>query len=411
MDKRTRRRVVGRVLAALVLGGAAALIVRGLMPKPVAVTLGRVERRSFEVSVDETGKTRIRDKYLVSAPVSGNISRIALEVGAKIDEGAAVAEISPLAPQLLDARTRSEASARVDVALANLARTRAAIARAQSAFDFAQAEAERSRQLQREGGMSEQQLERAEYQQRAAADELASARVAERVSANELSAARAALGSVSGSSGRTFTVEAPVSGRVLRVLQESAGVVQAGTPLLELGDPRALEIVVDVLSTDAVRIEPGANAHIVRWGGDYALQARVQRKEPSAFTTRSALGVEEQRVPVILDLVDPPSRWAALDDGYRVEARIRVAQVEGALVVPASALFREGGAWAVFKVDDSRAAKARVDVGVRNPDWAEVRAGLAEHDRVILYPSDQVHQGVEVSARDEGEQSSRAARD
>jgi len=402
MDKRKRRRIVGRTFTLLGLAAAATLIGLGFVPKPVRVSMGKVEQRALEVTVDESGKTRIRNKYVVSAPATGQLSRITLEAGDPVEEGMLVAQISPLVPQLLDTRTRAEAEARVEVAQANLQRTQSAVARAATAREFASSQTERSRKLRSEGGVSEQQYEEAEYQLRAADEELASTRLAERVSANELAAARAVLTSVrSGQGGASSVLDviAPAPGRVLRVLQESEGAIQAGAPLLEIGDPRALEIVVDILTTDAVRVAVGASARIERWGGDYPLAARVQRKEPSAFTTRSALGVEEQRVPVVLDLVDPPERWAALADGYRVEVRIRVAHAADATVVPASALFREGGNWAVFAVREGHARKARVEVGLRNADWAEVAKGLELGDRVVLYPSDQVVEGVEVAAQ------------
>lgn len=385
-----------------VLGLAAALIAAGFMPKPISATAGKVTRRALEVTVDESGKTRIRDKYVVSSPVTGQLSRIVLREGDVVAEGDVLAQITPLAPQLLDARTRAEAGARVEVADANLKRTQAAIKRAQTALAYAQSQAERSRTLQRQGGVSQQQFEEAEYQLRAAQEEFASSQLAERVANGELSAARVALLSIN--EGRhapstELSVVAPTAGRVLRVAQESEGAVQAGMPLLEIGDPEKLEIVVDVLTTDAVGILVGAQARIERWGGDYPLAARVQRKQPSAYTTRSALGVEEQRVPVILDIVEDPKRWTALGDGYRVEAQIQVTRVENALVVPASALFREAGAWTVFAVRDARAKKQRVELGIRNPDWAEVKSGLTEGESVILYPSDQVADGVRVETR------------
>jgi len=400
MDKRKRRRIVGRVITALVLGAALTLIALGFVPKPVRVTIGTVERRPLEVTVDESGKTRIRNKYVVSAPASGQLSRITLEAGDPVEAGARVAQIAPLVPQLLDTRMRAEASARVEVAQANLVRMQSTIARATTAASFAKSQAERVRKLRSEGGVSEQQFEEAEYQLRVAEEELASARLAERVSANELAAARTALVSVHNErDGAALDVIAPAAGSVLRVLQESEGAIQAGAPLIEIGDPRSLEIVVDILTTDAVKVAVGAVARIERWGGDYPLAGRVQRKEPSAFTTRSALGVEEQRVPIVLDLVDDPARWRALADGYRVEVRIRVAHVDAALAVPASALFREAGAWAVFALREEHARKVRVEVGVRNSDWAEVKKGLAQGDRVVLYPSDQVVEGVEVTAQ------------
>jgi HlyD family secretion protein len=211
--------------------------------------MGQVQRRPLELTGDEAGKTRIRDKYVVSAPVTGSLSRIALVAGDAVAEGEHVAELAPVAPQLLDARTRLEVAARVEVAEANLARTRSVIARAESAFELARSQAERSRQLHSQGGVSEQQLERAEYELQAATDELASARSARRASEHELAGARAALSSISTKDGRKITLVAPLTGRVLQVFQPSAGPVQAGTPLLELGDPSALEVVADVLST------------------------------------------------------------------------------------------------------------------------------------------------------------------
>jgi HlyD family secretion protein len=198
-------------------------------------------------------------------------------------------------------------------------------------------------------------------------------------------------------SGGKLSLTAPVAGPVLRVFQESAGVVQAGSPLLEIGDPTTMEITVDVLSMDAVRIERGAEAQIERWGGEHALKARVREKQPAAFTTRSALGVEEQRVPVLLDLVDPRDQWKALGDGYRVEARIRVAYIKDAIVTPTSALFRENGGYSAFVVKAGKAKKTSVEIGARTPDWAEVKSGLSVGDVLVLYPSDTVVDGVKVS--------------
>lgn len=398
MDQRKRRRIVGRIITFAVLGGAAVLIALGFIPKPVPATVGKVEQKTLEVTVDEPGKTRIRTKYVISAPVMGELSRVTLRAGDVVEVGAIVAEISPVAPMLLDERTRAEANARVAVAQANLARTQSAIKRAESARSFARDQAERTRKLHAESGTSQQAYEQSEYQQQSAEEEYASTQLGEKVAANELEAARAALASMSGkNAGSKLTLSAPVRGQVLRVYQESAGVVQAGSPLLEIGDPRALEVVVDVLSSDAVRIEPGAVAHIERWGGDESLHARVRSKQPSAFTTRSALGVEEQRVPVLLDIVDEESRWRALGDGYRVEAHIRTANVDNAVVAPGSALFRQEGAWTAFAVRGGKAARVKVELGARTPDWVEVKSGLAKGEQVVLYPSDQVADGVELS--------------
>lgn len=401
MDKRKQRRLVGRIITGSVLLGVATLIALGFVPKPVPVVVGKVEHRALEVTVDEPGKTRIRSKYVVSAPVTGQLSRINLEAGDQVADGAVVAEIFPVAPQLLDERTRSSAVARVSVAQANLLRVQASIGRADTSLRFANSQAERARKLRSEGGTSEQAFEQADFQARAAEEELASSRLAERVAQSELLAARSALASVSGKPGASNKVQvvAPTRGQVLRVLQKSEGVVQAGTPLLELGDPRELEVVVDVLTTDAVRIAVGAPARIERWGGDYPLAARVQRKQPSAFTTRSALGVEEQRAPVILDIIEDPTRWQQLGDGYRVETLIRVSKLESAVVVPAGALFREHGDWVTFAVKGGKAKKLTIEVGARTPDWAEVKRGLSAGEQVVLYPSDQVLDGVELSSQ------------
>jgi HlyD family secretion protein len=396
MDKRKRKRLVGRIITTLVLLGMGTLIGLGFVPKPVPVTTGKVERQSLEVTVDEPGRTRIREKYVISAPVTGQLSRIQREAGDNVDENSVVAEIAPLAPQLLDERTRAEATARISVAQANLARSGANVKRAESALAFARDQAARERKLHAQNGTSAQALERAEYQEQSAEDEFAAAQLGTRVAASELAAARAVLASMDAGGGGKFQVTAPIRGQVLRVIQESEGVVQAGTPLLEVGDPSTLEIVVDVLSTDAVRIALGAGARIERWGGDYALKARVRRKQPSAFTTRSALGVEEQRVPVLLDLREDPARFRALGEGYRVEAHIQVANITSAVVAPASALFREEGAWTAFYVRAGKAYRAKVATGARTPDWIEVKRGLKPGDEVVLYPSDQVHDGVKV---------------
>ena len=440
MDKRKRSRIVSRVVTLVVLVGVATLIALGFVPKAVPVSVAKVERRTLEVTVDEPGKTRLRERHVISAPVAGQLARITLRAGDRVERDAVIAQISPVAPQLLDARTRAQAEARVEVAKANRERARAAARRAQSALTFAREQAARSRKLQAQGGASQQALEQAEYAARAAEEELATLRVGERVADNELAAARAALASMAGAgAGRdtlgerhdestrdaprpnaretelsaavahdrpasglaettdAITVRAPLAGQVLRVLKESEGVVTSGTPLLELGDLRAIEVVVDVLSADAVSIAPGASARIDRWGGSGVLSARVRAKEPSAFTTRSALGVEEQRVPVLLDLVDPVERWQGLGDGYRVEARILTARIDDAVVVPASALFRDAAGFATFVIRDQRAHKVLLAVGARTPDWVEVKRGLEPGSTVVIYPSDQVTDGAKVA--------------
>ena len=402
MDPRKRRRIVGRVITSLVALGAVSLIAYGFVPSPIPVNVGRVDRQRLEVTVDESGKTRIRSRYIVSSPVMGSLSRISLKPGDVVKEGEVLAQISPMAPQLLDERTRSEAGARVSMSAANVDRSKVTIKRAEAALNFAREQAKRLRSLKAEAGASQQSLEQAEFELRAAEEDFAAAQFAERVANHELAMARAAVQSNDGSkAGPTLPLTAPITGHVLRVYQESEGVVQPGAPLLEIGDPTALEIVVDVLTTDAVQIQPGAEAHVERWGGEGTLTARVRKKEPSAFTTRSALGVEEQRVPVVLDLVDPPEKWAQLGDGYRVETRIRTALVPDALVAPGGAKFRDGESWAVYKIDGERARKVQITPGKSTPDLVEIKSGLKQGDQVILYPSDQVKDLAKVAASEE----------
>jgi HlyD family secretion protein len=398
MEQRRRRRIIGRIISGTVLTVAAGLISLGFVPKPVPVVIGKVERRPLEVTVDESGKTRIRARYVVSAPVVGNLARLVLRAGDAVEEGAVLAEISPVSPGLLDQRTRSEAVARAAMSEANLERARISVKRAEAALGFARDEAKRLRTLHASQGTSKQALDETEFKLRAAEEDFAASQYGERVAANELNMARAAIASMAPNKEKppALVLQAPISGRVLRVHQESEGVVQPGMPLIEIGDPGKLEVVVDVLSTEAVKIQAGAAARIERWGGDHPLEARVRRKEPSAFTTRSALGVEEQRVPVVLDLEGSPADWSALSDGYRVEARIRTALIPNALVAPASATFRDGANWALFQVREGKAEKAALELGARTPDWVEIKGGVGEQSSVILYPSDQVGDGVDV---------------
>ncbi len=402
MDKRKRRRLLGQLVTGLFLAAVAAAIGLGFVPDPVSVDMAKVEQRTLEVTVDEAGKTRVKARYTVSAPVSGNLARISLKAGDSVKAGEVIARISPMVPMLLDDRTRSEASSRAAMAEANVQRMRATVQRAESAVTFAQDRATRVRGLHAGNATSRQALDEVEFGVRSAQEDLSVARFSQRAADHELAMARAAIASMSGKSnqqGPVLEVTAPADGRVLRVYAASEAVVQPGTPLLEIGDPSALEVVVDVLTTDAVRITEGAVARIERWGGDGTLEARVRGKEPSAFTTRSALGVEEQRVPVLLDLVTEPSKWQQLGDGYRVETSIVIARVDNALAVPASAVFREGAGWSAFTVDQGKAHKRQVTLGARTPDWIEVKGGLEAGARVILYPSDRVTDGNEVVSR------------
>lgn len=401
--RRALRRWARRLLTAAVLLGIVAMIVIALLPRPIEVDTARVRRGTMRVTIDEDGRTRVIDRYVVSAPLTGNVARIELDPGDLVHAGDVVARLVPLTPPLLDARTRAEAEARLAAAQAQERQVRASVDRLRAGVDFAESEAERTRRLVAQGGLPSQQLDRAEMELRTQREALTSQQFAARVASHEIQLARAALGRfdprVARGEQEQLEVTAPVDGVVLRVVQESAGVVQAGAPLIEIGNPSALEIAVDVLTSDAVRIPVGARATLERWGGEETLEGRVRRIEPSAFTRVSALGVEEQRVNAIIDLDTPRERWESLGDGFRVEARIVVSESEDVLIVPSTAVFRHGEGWAVLAVREGRAERVAIDPGARNGVEVEVREGLEEGEEVIVHPSDRVTDGVAVQRR------------
>jgi HlyD family secretion protein len=387
------------VLVVLVALGA--VFVVALQPQPVPVDAAVVDRGPIEVVVDEPGRTRVIDRYVVSAPLSGNLGRLELHASDAVAEGQTVARVVPLAPALLDARTRTEAQARLEEARARREQARFSIAHARELLEFAERESERQRQLASSGAVPSQQAERAFMEERTRRGEVTSLQFALRIAEHEVRVAEATLGRLDARPGATpdgLEVTSPVAGVVLRVVRESAGVVQAGEPLLEVGDPAALEIVTDVLTSDAVRIAPGAQVRIDGWGGE-PLEGRVRLVEPSATTRVSALGVEEQRVNVVIALDSPHARWSALGDGYRVETHVTVERREDVVRVPASALFRTGDGWAAYVVAGEVVHLRPVEVGLRSRDAIEVVSGLAEGDRVVVYPGERVVEGAEVSAR------------
>jgi HlyD family secretion protein len=406
-------RNVGSKLFVLLTGAA---VVGGLgyafLPEPVEVDLATIERGTLRVTVDEDGKTRIREKYVVSAPLVGRLLRINMDPGDPVVAGKTLlATIEPRDPDLLDARAVAQAEARVKAAEATLKKVEPQLEEVRVAQAFAEAEMTRARQAARGNAVSQSELENAELLYRQRSEELRSMRIQEEIARFELEQAEAALlrtrprdsdaadGKSNGNGGWTFTIYSPINGRVLRVFQESAAVVNAGTPLLELGDPLDLEAEVDVLSRDAVQIQPGALVLLEHWGGEPPLHGRVRLVEPSGFTKISTLGVEEQRVNVIVDLVDPPVARDTLGDGFRVEARIVIAEANDVLKVPTSALFRVGEKSAVFRVDGEIARQQFVTVGRQNGLEAEVIDGLAEGDQVIVHPSDQIEDGVKIRPR------------
>ncbi len=402
--RRSTWRVVSRwlkrgLLLAFAIGGLV-LIILALLPKPVPVDVARVEQGPMKVTVDEDGKARVKDRYVVSAPLTGRVARIELDPGDQVKQGDLLARIEPVASPLLDERSRSTAEARVSASSAAKRQTAAQVQRADASREFAKHEAERARSLAAEGALSKAQLEQSLLAERTAAAEAESARFAQRVADYEVLMAQAALGHLDKGKGAgdQLVVPAPVSGRVLAVLNKSEGVVQPGTPLIEVGDPNALEIVADVLTSDAVKIQPGAVVTVDRWGGP-AIEGRVRLIEPSAFTRLSALGVEEQRVNIVIDLVAPPEQWAALGDGYRIEAHIVVWQSDAAVRVPASAVFRNGDAWAVYRVEGEVARLQTVQLGERTPSHVQIVEGLQAGTEVVLHPSDRIRDGVPVARR------------
>ncbi|HWN70333.1 MAG TPA: HlyD family efflux transporter periplasmic adaptor subunit [Haliangium sp.] len=407
---RRARRTLGRwvkriVLVALAVAALAALVT-SFLPKPVSVDLAAATRGPMRVSVREDGKTQVEHRYVISAPIAGNLLRIDLEPGAPVAAGQVLARIVPAIPPLLDARTRAEAGARLDVALASQRQAAAQAEAARVAHELATREAERYRALGARNAMSQEAVDRAVYEARARVEDVASAEFAIKVAAHQVSMARAALGRMQGPRGQAasaeeIALESPIAGQVLKVFQESETVVAPGQMLIEVGDTRALEVVVDVLTRDAVHIVPGAAVTIERWGGDKPLEAHVHRVEPSAFTRLSALGVEEQRVNVVIDLDDPPEAWAALGDGYRVEVAITIWAADDVLTVPVSAVFRHGDAWAVYLDQGGYARLTPVEVGRRNQDRAQILSGLDAGARIILHPSDRVTDGVALLARHE----------
>jgi HlyD family secretion protein len=402
MDKASGlRKWIRRSLIAFAMLAVVGLIVVAWIPNPVEVEVAAVERGPLVVTVNEDGRTRVKDRYVVSAPITGNLARLDLEAGDTIEQDQVIARLVPLPPPLLDSRTRAEAKARVDAAQAATRQSQAAVNRARYERDFAKQEADRALAVVEQGGLARSDADRAVSTYRSAQEALSSANFGARVAAHQLKLAETALMQLSGKAEDAEQLEiiSPVGGQVLKIFQESEGVVQGGMPILEVGDPEALEIVVDVLSQDATRIPAGASATIERWGGKNPLRGHVRVVEPSAFTKLSALGVEEQRVNVIIDLDEERALWSTLGDGYRVEARVSVWEGKDVLRVPASAVFRSEEAWATFVVEEGTAVLRSVEIGESNGLETEVLSGLDEGDTVIAYPSDSVRDGVSVKAR------------
>lgn len=388
------------VKIALVIGIVAAAGVWAFTPGAVPADFADVGRGTLQVTVNEEGRTRVRDRFVVSAPLPGRMKRIELEPGDPVSAGkTVVAEFQPSDPALLDVRTRAELEARVKAAESALGGARADRERVRAELVFAQSDLKRSRSLVEEKVLAPRELEGAERQAEALTRALQSAEFAARTAQHELELARASLISSRGGRAVPIPLYSPIDGVVLRLLQESEMVVPTGQPLLEIGNVRDLEIVSDLLSSAAVRVEPGQKVLIEQWGGDRPLSGHVRLVEPSGFTKISALGVEEQRVNAIIDFDDPPGKRPNIGDGYRVEVRIIVALRENVLKVPTSSLFRRGDDWAVYVVENGRAVTRMVQIGQRTGLEAEITGGLSGGEQIIVYPSDAVGDGVKVTSR------------
>lgn len=376
------------------------LVAAGLWPKSLPVEVATVARGNVLVTVNEEGMTRIKNRYVISSPVAGQLQRIDWKPGAVVKAGETVlAMLETKGADLLDVRGQAEAEARVRAAQSNRQMAGAQLARARAAFTMVSNDLVRFRGLADRGAISQQEFESATMREATAAQEVRAAEFSEQVAEFELQQARALL--VRGQPGGNvdqapLVITSPVDGRVLRVFQESSRVVPGGLALLEVGDPTDLELRIEVLSRDGVAIQPGARVIVEQWGGPTSLEARVRLVEPSAFTKISALGVEEQRVYVVADFTSPVSQRPTLGDNYRIEARVVVWEGKNILRVPAGALFQRGGAWQTFAVIGGKTMIKTVKVGRTNGLETEITDGLGDGERVVVYPGDKVAEGTRV---------------
>ena len=376
------------------------LLYFGFQPAPEWVNTATVERKALRVAIEEEGKTRVKDRYVISAPVAGYNHRIEFEVGDTIQQSQTLALLEALPSAVLDPRSRAEAKARVEAAKAAFDAAREQAAAAKADAELAKINHQRIVDLCKVQCASKEEEDLALTRVRSTRALEQSAIFAVDIAQHELEAAKTVLayaGSTKG--GEQVNITAPISGSVMKIFRESEGVVAAGEPLLEVGNPQQLEVEVDVLSADAVRIVAGTRVLFERWGGDQPLEGRVRTIEPVGFTKVSALGVEEQRVLVISDLVSEPDLWQRLGDGYRVEASFILWEAENVLTIPASTLFRYQDGWAVFAVEADNAQLKKVEIGQRNGLQAQVLSGINENQRLITHPSEMINDGTKVQIR------------
>lgn len=376
------------------------IIVWGFLPSSVPVTIEQVRDAPLEVTIEEEGITQVTDRYTISAPVTGYLLRIQHEVGDSVAFGQDLFQIQPV-PDLIGARQQEVAQAQLEAAKARLLQTKENRSLAQEEKQLADVELQRIQNLFESGIGSQQGLDNTKISARRAATQLASAEFSVRVAEHEVRAATSALQAFQSPGGQEqISIEASVQGQLLKIHHKSEGTVQAGTPILEIGDPYSLEIKVDLLSTDAVQIARGTNVRIKRWGSEKNLEGTVQVVEPSGYTRISALGVEEQRVPVIVDILSPHEHWKQLGDGYRVVAEFIIWQHDEVIQVPSSSLFRtKGDQWSLFIVEDGKAHLRNVDTGHQSGLQTQIIDGLQIGEDVITHPDERIEDGVKVKIR------------
>jgi HlyD family secretion protein len=390
------KRIVNTLILVLVAGAVVVLLTMWLRPTQPKVDVAKVLRGPMRVTVDGEGKTRVRDRYVVATPVGGQLRRITLRRGDAVQRGQIIALIEPLPLTPLDPRQRAEAIARVNAAEDAKHEIEQVVNRNRASYEQALRDLERSQILAGSGYISRQELEKAQTEVATSLREYQASKSRVETAAHEVEVARAALLAANQrkNSAAAVSVQAPTGGKVLRVIEESERVVAAGAPLVELSNPSRLEVVIELLSTDAVKVSPGALVLIEGWGGQEVLEAHVRLIEPSAFTKVSALGIEEQRVNVVADLTTAST---TLGDGYRVEGRIVAWQSDDVLQVPVSALFRRGETWNLFVVEEGEARLSEVEIGQRTQFEAEIKRGLKEGTQVIVHPSNEITDGTRVT--------------
>lgn len=393
-----------RLLVALIVLVLAIAIFVATRTPAVEVEAGAVVRGPLTVTIDDLAETRVRDLFTVSAPVTGELLRVPLKPGARVIAGETVlARIQPAEPGALDARSLAQIHANIRALDAQAAAAQAQVEDALAAQALAERQLARTVALRERGFASQAALDSARAARDRTVAAVRAAREAHHAARANAAAARAGLIEPGSGARRNGIVEvrSPVSGTVLTVPQESMRVVVAGTPLVAVGDPDRLEMVTDLLSADAVQVRPGAMVSVEDWGGDHSLKGRVRLVEPYGFLKVSALGVEEQRVNVVIDFIEPREAWARLGHGFRATVRIAIWSARDTVLVPVSALFRSGNDWHVFRISAGAARDVPVRIGRMNADFAQVLGGLAPNDRVILHPGDKVADGVKVATAGE----------